>query len=254
MKTNAFTSTRSMKKHNSNSLLPPTFTSTRSRKKRIQTLSFPPSSFPLPLLSSMLFFLPNLPQFGDMHRGLEVVLDGGGLDDPLILAIAAAIMEELRGGVGVGGVDEIGGVLHIGALHAEALDEHGESKGRVREGEGKGRAKGEGRRRNRAKARGFLCVSCSASLLLLLLLLRLLLLCLCSSLALFLSANKGLFISRLVFLLLFFRLFFHSILIIRNLRPSLHAVHLDIWTFGHLDIGTLGHWTPWNKDIGHHGT
>jgi hypothetical protein len=139
-----------------------------------------------------------------MDRGLEVVLDSGGFDDPLILAIAAAFMEELRGGVVVGGVDEIRGVLHVGALNAEALDEHGESRSR---GRGKNWEEGKRRKQSKARSRILCCFSFSsvASLF-------------CS------AANKGLFISRLVFCFPF--LFFRCYLLLLEIEASLHAVHL----------------------------
>ena len=60
-----------------------------------------------------------------MDRGLEIILHRDGLDDPLILAIATALMEKLGGRIVIGGMDGILCVFHIGAFDTEALDKHG---------------------------------------------------------------------------------------------------------------------------------
>ena len=67
-----------------------------------------------------------------MDRGLEIILNGDGLDNPLILAIATALMEELGGGIVIGGMDGILCVFHIGTFDTEALDEHGRGFDMVR--------------------------------------------------------------------------------------------------------------------------
>ena len=58
-----------------------------------------------------------------MGVGLELVLDGLGLDNPLIGPISV-LMNKLCGLIVVNGVDLTLGVFHIGALYLKALDKH----------------------------------------------------------------------------------------------------------------------------------
>lgn len=66
---------------------------------------------------------PYIPELGDGGSGPEVVLDGLGADDPAGGAVLG-LVHQLRRVVPVLRLDLRRAVPHVGALDAEALDEH----------------------------------------------------------------------------------------------------------------------------------
>lgn len=66
----------------------------------------------------------SIPKLGDFAVGGELVGGGSGAGDPLVLAICVLLVEHLRGLVLIARLYLLLRVLHIRAVHPEAIDQH----------------------------------------------------------------------------------------------------------------------------------
>jgi hypothetical protein len=66
----------------------------------------------------------SIPKLGDFAVGGELVSGGSGAGDPLVLAICVLLVEHLRGLVLIARLYLLLRVLHIRAVHPEAIDQH----------------------------------------------------------------------------------------------------------------------------------